>query len=114
MEDSTVSVEVPPVTPEAGAAATKAATKAAASDAGVGPPAPAVDGAAGPPPLPEEKLEGKELLEALKKQVGFVFSCNHRRRFRGKAEAADLPRYVGDLRRCYGIDRRPPLGALMA
>lgn len=68
MEDSTVSVEVPPVTsPEAGAAAA-AAAKASAIDAGVSPPAPAVDGAM-PPPLPEEKLEGKDLLEALKKQV---------------------------------------------
>ena len=66
MEDSTVSVEVPPVTsPEAGAAA---AAKASAIDAGVSPPAPAVDGAM-PPPLPEETLEGKDLLEALKKQV---------------------------------------------
>lgn len=72
MEDSGVSAEVPMVTPEAGPAATKAATKAAASDVGVSPPAPAVDGAAGSPPLPEEKLEGKELLEALKKQVSFV------------------------------------------
>lgn len=80
MEDSAVSVdvsveqEVPTVTvggggnPEPGAAA----TKAAASDAGASPPPPAAEGASGspsPPPVPEEKLEGKDLLEALKKQV---------------------------------------------
>lgn len=62
-------VKVTAVTPEAGTAAA-AATKAAASDAGVNPTQPAVDGTSPiPPPVPEEKLEGKDLLEALKKQV---------------------------------------------
>lgn len=75
MEDSAISVEheVSPVTvaPEAGAAAAgAAATKAGAAASDATPPA--ADGAfpsPSPPPVPEEKLEGRDLLEALKKQV---------------------------------------------
>lgn len=80
MEDAPTAVsveqEVSPVTvagtstPEAGAAAAAAAIKAGASDLT---PPPAQEGAGpSPPPVPEEKLEGKDLLEALKKQVCFV------------------------------------------
>lgn len=74
MEDSPISVEtMPVVVPEAtvaGAAAPAAAVVkggATHSSGGFGSLA-----ANTPPPVPDEKLHGKDLLEALKKQVGCV------------------------------------------
>lgn len=73
MEDSPISVAVPPMTTEVGAAAATATAGGGSSDkpsaaAAATDTAPAVDSAT-PPSVPEEKLDGKELLEALKKQV---------------------------------------------
>ncbi|CAM9480955.1 unnamed protein product [Ectocarpus sp. 12 AP-2014] len=85
MENSPGPVEVPPVTPEAAAsaaagevaAATVTAKVAGASDEVVASSTPAAAPPAegtSPPLVPEVKLDGKELLVALKKQVEFYFS----------------------------------------
>lgn len=73
MEDSLVSAEMPPpVAPEAtsagagGGVVPAAAAGVVKGGTGVG----SLAGAPTPPPVPEEKLHGKDLLEALKKQVG--------------------------------------------
>ncbi|CAM9723948.1 unnamed protein product [Ectocarpus sp. 4 AP-2014] len=84
MENSPGPVEVPSVTPEAAAsaaagevaAATVIAKVAGASDEVASSPPAAAPPAEGtsPPLVPEVKLDGKELLVALKKQVEFYFS----------------------------------------
>lgn len=83
MDDSPISVETPTVAPEATTPGTAAVAsslfvskKAEDSDT-TGDPSSVAE--VTPPPLPEEKLQGKELIEALKKQVGVLVSPNRLR-----------------------------------
>lgn len=78
MDESPIPVETPTVAPEATTPGTTAvasspfASKKAEDSDTTGDPSSVAE--VTPPPLPEVKLQGKELIEALKKQVGALVS----------------------------------------